>query len=373
MVVTLPLVMLLLDVWPLGRSSAADGAAGEARSQRGDRSWKLLFEKLPWFALAGAGAAITVLAQRAGGSLDATDVVPLAHRVANAVVSYVRYLGMLVWPSKLCVLYPHPDLAGGTPWSAWQVGLAASTLVVLTVGAFELGRRQRYVAVGWLWYLVTLAPVIGVVQVGQQAMADRYTYLPYVGPFVIVAWGGAAIASSPAFGPRRVRAALAGLTLAVVVAFSLVAWRQVGYWRNTITLFERTLAVTRPAPIVLTNLGAALAEQGRLDEAVAMHGRALEIAPNDVRALNNLGFALQLQGKLDEAVRCYRQALDIAPDALAPRHNLATALRDAGHLDEAIAQYRQALLLHPDAVSTREALAEALRRAGRPGAPGPSD
>jgi len=356
MVVTLPAVMLLFDYWPLGRAVATP-AGRELR--------RLLVEKLPWFAMAGAASAMTLAAQHAGGSLAATDLVPLAHRLANAVVSYVRYLGMLFWPTSLSVLYPHPNLAGGTPWTPWQVGLAGGALAVLTALAFHAGTPRRFVPFGWLWYLITLGPVIGVVQVGQQALADRYTYVPFIGPFVVIAWGAAEVFSRGRWRSRGVRTAVAAAALSGLVVLSVVSWRQVGRWRDTIALFEHALAVSAPAPVALTNLGAALAEQGRLDEAIARHRQALEIDPDDLRALNNLGLALQLAGRLEEAIASYRRALALAPDRVTARHNLATALRDAGFVDEAIVQYRQVLLLEPDAIGTHRALAEALRRAGR--------
>ena len=354
MLVTLPLVLLLLDFWPLRReTSSVRGVVG------------LVAEKLPWLALSAASCVVTVVAQRAGGSLESTYAVPLVPRVANAVVSYVRYLGKLAWPTNLTVAYPHPNLAGGTPWSVLEVAASLAAMLVLTWLAIALGRRRRYVAIGWLWYAIMLAPVIGVVQVGQQAMAERYTYLPYIGLFVILAWGGAELLRG-LDGRPIVRTAVAAAVLAACLAYADTSRRQVTSWRNTEALFRHAIAVSAPTPVVLTNLGAALAEQGQLDEAIELHHVALHLAPDDARALNNLGLALHLAGRLDEAIANYRMAVTLDPGRVSARHNLATALRDSGRLDEAIEEYRRALELDPGSVKTREALAQALRMAGRP-------
>jgi cytochrome c-type biogenesis protein CcmH/NrfG len=361
MVVTLPLVMLLLDAWPLSRDPSAPD-----RSRV--RVWAgLVTEKLPWLAMSAAACVLTVVAQHGGGSLESTYAVPLPLRVANAVVSYVRYLGKLAWPVNLTVAYPHPNLAGGTPWTVFEVGASIAAMAVLTTLALGIGRRRRYVAVGWLWYGIMLAPVIGVVQVGQQAMADRYTYLPYVGLFLVVAWGARDVVEALGVS-SRIRAVAGAAALALVLALSVQARNQVLQWRNTESLFRHAIAVSAPTPVVLTNLGVVLAEQGRLDEAIEMHRVALHLAPDDAQALNNLGLALHLAGRLDEAIANYRMAVTLDPHRVSARHNLATALRDSGRLDEAIAEYRRALEIDPGAAKTRVGLEQALRRqaASRP-------
>jgi len=282
-------------------------------------------------------------------------------------VSYMRYLGKLVWPVNLTVAYPHPNLAGGTPWTVLEVGASIAAMAVLTALALGIGRRRRYVAVGWLWYAIMLAPVIGVVQVGQQAMAERYTYLPYVGLFVVIAWGAAD--ALRALSPRPVvRAVVGAAALVACLAFADTSRRQVLNWQDSEGLFRHAIAVSAPTPVVLTNLGVVLAEQGRLDEAIEMHRVALHIAPDDARALNNLGLALHLAGRLDEAIAAYRLAVTFDPLRVSARHNLATALRDSGRLEEAIAEYRRVLEIDPGAARTREGLEETLRRqaASRP-------
>ncbi len=345
MVVTLPLVLLLFDYWPL---------------QRG-RPWiALVLEKLPLFALAGVSAVATLLAQRAGGSMESNDLVPLPLRVVNATVSYARYVIKTVWPTDLSVLYPHPNLAGGTPWSPWQLAAAGSFVVVVTVIVFAVRDRRRYPLVGWMFYLVTLLPVIGLVQVGQQAMADRYTYLPSIGLFVVVAWGARdALAAIPG-KPAVKRLAVAIVAVVVVIGAAAASWAQTRYWRDSLALFERALAVTAPTPIMLSNLGVALARQGRLDEAIASHLRALEIKPDYAKAHNNLGTAYQEAGRIDLAIGHYRAAIGIDPDSAAAHYNLGVALQASGRSREAAAEFRRALEIEPALERARGKLQESL-------------
>jgi len=345
MVVTLPLVLLLLDYWPLRR----------------ERSWVgLVVEKLPLCVFAAASAVMTMIAQRVGGSMESTDLVPLYLRVVNATVSYARYVGKILWPTDLAVLYPHPNLAGGTPWAAWQLAAAGSLLVVITVLVVAASARRRYLAVGWFFFLITLLPVIGLVQVGQQAIADRYTYVPSIGLFVIIAWGLRDCVRSLGWKPEAKRAVIAIVASASILVGAGASWAQVHHWRNSLTLFERTLELTAPTPIMLSNLGVVLAESGRLDEAIDCHRRALEISPDYGRAHNNLGIALQLSGRLDVAVQHYRRALEINPNSAPTHNNLGTALRNLGRRDEAIEHYRRALEIDPGLERTRQRLEELL-------------
>ena len=345
MLVTLPLVLLLLDYWPLRRQG----------------SWvELVVEKLPLFALSAISAVLTVIAQRAGGSMESTDLVPFYLRIVNATVSYARYVGKILVPADLGVLYPHPNLAGGTPWTAWQLAAAGSLLVVITVLVVAASARRRYLPVGWFFFAITLLPVIGLVQVGQQAMADRYTYVPSIGLFVIVAWGARDGIRSLRWRPEVKRATVAIVVSAVVLAGTVASWAQVRHWRNSLTLFERALAVTAPTPIMLSNLGVVLAEAGRLDEAIAYQRRALEIKPDYARAHNNLGIAYQVTGRLGQAVQHYRWSLEIDPRSAATHNNLGMALRDLGRRDEAIEHYRRALEIDPELDRTRQNLEELL-------------
>jgi tetratricopeptide (TPR) repeat protein len=319
MLVTLPFTLLVLDRWPLGRASAG---------------WRaLVVEKLPLFALSMAACVVTFAAQRAGGAVASVERFPAPQRVANAIWSYVAYLEMAAWPRGLAVFYPHP----GSSLPAWRVALAAAILAALTSLAVMLRRSRPYVLTGWLWYLGTLVPVIGLVQVGNQGMADRYTYVPLIGIFVIVAWTAA--------GWGR------GATIAVVaavLALASVARAQVMQWRDTVTLFTHALAVTGPNPTALVNLGAALEDRGDIADAMARYDEALGLDPGNRIAENRAAGVLAAQGRLDEAVGHYREALRRHPGDADTLSNLGIALGKQRKLDEAIARFQEALDAHPD-------------------------
>lgn len=358
MLVTLPFVLLLLDVWPLRRLAWAapspdpPPARFPAVSPR-----RLLAEKLPLFALSAVSSVVTYLAQQAGGSLNTLEHYPLQVRAANAVVAYVGYLGKTVWPARLAVFYPHP----GADRPLWVPVGALLGLSALTALALRESRRRPYLGVGWLWYLGTLVPVIGLVQVGAQAMADRYTYVPLIGVFIAIAWGAADAVS---VWPRR-RYVLGASGTVVLVAALLATWLQAGWWRNTTTLFQRAIDVTSKNWIAHGNMGVALERQGRLDEAVAHYREALRIAPGSPYLLNNMGYALSRQWKIGEAIACYREALRLKPDYAHARRNLGKALEESGLIDDAIATYREALRINPDDGVIHYRLALDLERKGR--------
>jgi len=379
MLVTLPAVLLLLDYWPLGRlTPARDGGPGVAR-----QCVRLAVEKAPLFVLALASSVVAVLAQHAGASMTGLERLPMTIRLGNAAVSYGHYLLMTVWPRGLAVFYPHPgrDLAG------WHAFLAAVVLAALSVLFLAGARKRPYLATGWLWYLGTLLPVIGIVQVGAQAMADRYTYVPLIGLFILMAWGVADLVASR----RLPRGLLALAAAAVLAAFAVCSYVQVGHWRNNVTLFEHALAVTSGSLLAHKNLGVelsaqgrygeavhhfteavaiapgdaglyyniatALGAQGRHDEAVKMYLAALEADPQNADALFNLGNTYVRQGQTEAAVQCYREALQYRPDDADVYHNLGTALAAQGKTDEAVAAFQEALRLqpgHPHAVQSLE-------------------
>jgi tetratricopeptide (TPR) repeat protein len=334
MLVTLPAVLLLLDYWPLGRL-AASGAV-PLRS--------LLWEKAPLAAIAAVSSGVTFWAQRSGGNVAEVDHVPVGLRLANALVSYATYLEKTVWPRDLAAFYPHPvDLAGGI--SSWRVVVAGLLVFGITSVVLLAARRHRYAAVGWLWYLGTLIPVIGLVQIGQQAMADRYTYVPLIGIFIVISWGAADVLK----GWRSSRVALTIAGGGVVAVLSVLTWCQVHYWRDTITLFEHALAVSPANRVAHLQLGAAYARTGRLDEAVAQYSTALAMKPQSVEANNNLGVVLAQVGRADEAARRFREALTLAPNDARLHANLARAYRQQGVVADAVAHYRDAARLDPDA------------------------
>jgi tetratricopeptide (TPR) repeat protein len=342
MLVTLPCVLLLLDLWPLRRVAAERWPRDLAR---------LALEKVPFFALAAASSAITFFVQKAGGSV--TEALSLPARLANAAVSVARYLGKFAWPADLAVLYPHPG-----SWPVAAVAAAVALLAVLSVGAWTQRRRRPWLAIGWLWCLGMLVPVIGLVQVGLQAMADRYTYLPLFGVTFALVW---TFASSPAGVVRGGGAALGGLFLLVCAGRT---WAQLGTWQNSETLFTHALAVTRDNYVAHDNRGLHRFKAGRLEEALADYRAALAINPGYLNANNNLGHALYEQGRAAEALPFFRAALAAQPGNLEVRNNLANALSDLGQLDEAMEHYGFVLARDPDHVNALNGSAVVLAQRG---------
>ena len=332
MAVTLPLTLLLFEYWPLGRLRIGP---------RGGNLGRLVVEKLPFFCLSAASAAITLWVQRGGGAMDASDMVSLPLRLANASVAYVIYLWKVVWPSGLAAFYPHPNLVGGTPWATWQVAASLLVLVAATVLALRAGRA--YLSTGWLWYLITLIPVIGIVQVGGQGWADRYSYVPLIGIFTAVAWGVAELAERLVWERHWRRVLEVALAVTVLGGFAFASRVQLAHWRDTESLFTRAISLGLESNIIQNNLGTALADQGRLDEAIRHHQRAIELAPSDWRSHYNLGNACVRLGRYELAVHHYRQALGSKPRGKAMIHqNLGHALQSLGRVEEAARHYREA-------------------------------
>ena len=355
MVVTLPFVLLLLDVWPLGRLASS--------SPR--QPARLILEKIPFFALAAICSVITLRVQREAGAMRFFQDLTLTTRLINAAESCVRYLGKLFWPTKLAIVYPHP--AHGyflnEQWPAWELG--AAVLLLLSITAFCVLRlkRQPYLAVGWFWFLGTLVPVLGLVQVGEQAMANRYTYIPLVGPVIALVWATAEFLSAR-FGarqdgqPARNFATCAGTAAAgVVVALVWVAHVQVGYWRNTVTLFDYAISVTPDNPSAHFALGVGLEKQGEISRAMVQYRVALKIDPNYTKASYNLGQLFSKAGDSLRAAEYFADALRSNPNDLPSRLNFAGCLQRLGRAREAIAQFEQALRQDPDNIQALNNLA----------------
>ena len=365
MLVTLPFVLLLLDYWPLDRMAYAgrdDNTPKRARKGIGSSKQRLslsrlVWEKTPFFALAAISSVVTFSVQRKAGAMSNMEVFPLWSRIANALVSYLRYLGKTIWPSDLAVLYPHP----GTGLSLWWGAGAGLVLLGLSIFLLRGIRSRPYLAVGWLWYLGTLVPVIGLVQVGLQAYADRYTYVPLIGLFIMVAWGVPDLAGR--WG--RARTVLALLAATSLSALTGCTWIQVGYWKDSLSLFTHTIQVTTNNYVALNNLGIGLRQLGRLDEAVTQYHEALRIKPDYGLAHNNLGNALADQGKLEEAISHYTEALRIKPDDAGAYNNWGTALVEQGRFEEAIDRFLRALQIKPDYAAAQCNLGRALEREGR--------
>jgi Flp pilus assembly protein TadD len=378
MLVTLPFVLFLFDLWPLGR-----WARNRTRLQC------LLLEKLPLLLLAIISCVVTLCVQQ--GAMTSTEQSPLTLRVANALTSYAIYLGKTLWPVHLAAFYPHPVSIPTWHWLG-----ALLLLVVLSTLALRSISTRPYVSVGWCWFLGTLVPVIGLVQVGRQALADRYTYIPLVGLFIIVAWG-----SEEIIRRRHLPARLAGGFFALVlVSLTWLTWQQVHIWRDSVALFEHALQLTRDNYVAHGNSSSALNEQGRPEEAeqhlrealrinpayqealidlgvvLAKQGRfdeaaehfhatlALGISPNQVKALVNLGILFKKQGNLGQAKRHFQAAIAIDSDDASAHYNLGILLARQGAFSAATDHFRRALSVHPTLAQAHNALALALIQGG---------
>ena len=342
MLVTWPFVLLLLDWWPLGRFQLSGVRNSSPALARPASLWRLVAEKAPFFALSAASCVVTVIAQEKGGALSSFEGaagVSVESRVTNALVSYVWYLAKLLWPSNLAVIYPFVRV-----WPMERVLLAATLLLVLTVVALWQGRRRPYLAIGWLWYLGTLVPVIGLVKVGAQSIADRYTYIPAIGLFIILAWGVADLTA----GWRKRTPALAAATAAVLVAYAVLAGAQILCWQDTESLFRHALAVTRDNYVAYNNLALYAAEHGELELGKKYYRLATAIAPNYAPPRNNLGTALVQQKKYEEAIAAFESALSINPRSAEIEGNLGATLYCLGQYDEAITHLREAIRLNPE-------------------------
>ncbi len=350
-VITFPFLLLLLDYWPLGRFRFLEpkrepGAIGA--TLRRSTGW-LVLEKIPLLLLSAASAIVTMKAQRAGGAIQSLAQYSPLLRMETALIAYVRYLGKAFWPSNLVALYPHPTKF----CPAWQVGAAALLLVLITAAAFR-ARDRRYLAVGWLWFLGSLVPMLGLVQVGAQAMADRYAYIPFIGLFVMVTWLVADCEESIVarfVGKGTIRAAwLAIPAVAYLLVVGLLTYRQTSYWHDTEFFWQRTLALTENNYVAHDTLGEYLAERGQTDEAVMHFRAALAIRPDDLPANLNLATLEANRGNLESAIERYEFVALHAADAdlrAAAYGNLGTAYRELHQPAAAKECFARALELDP--------------------------
>ena len=345
MLVTLPFLLLLLDLWPFGRWQPG---SGQLRP--------LLVEKLPFFLLTAVSAVVTYLAQATGGAVSSLESLPFLARLGNAVISYARYLGKFLVPTGLSVYYPLY-----LPQPTWQIVPAGLLLLAVTLLVIRPARHSPALAVGWFWYLGMLVPVIGLVQVGTQALADRYAYLPTVGLALMLAWGVPELLNG-----RRGQRAITAAGVAGVVVLALLAWRQAGFWRDSRTLFSHAIAVTENNYLAELNLGNALQDERRYAEAIPHYNRSLQLKPAQALAHNNLGISLEETDQLDRALRHYRAALDINPRFVEGYYNLASALARLGRADEALAANAEALRLAPDSAQPFNSRGYVLLKLGRP-------
>jgi protein O-mannosyl-transferase len=357
MVVTLPFVLLLLDYWPLGRMGVKGESPIFAETKTATNPqpcspaiWRLIAEKIPLLLLSAASCAATVWAQ--GDAIQSLKRIPFPWRAANAAVSCGAYLVQMFHPTNLAATYPHH--ASNLP--VWQIAAAIALLAAVTAAAVVLRRKCPYLLVGWFWYLGMLLPVIGLVQVGMQSRADRYTYLPQIGVYITIVWGIAQFSRS---WPRR--ALMCGLVSALVLAtLSITAFEQTSYWRNGETLFRHALDCTSDNVIAHANLGQALCAEGLLDEAIEQYNEALAINANSARVHNNLGEVLQRTGRHDEAIKQFEEALRLEPDYADAHYNYGESLRLRGRFSEAVAQFEESLRLQPDRADAQNNLGAAL-------------
>ena len=341
MVVTLPFALLLLDFWPLAR-------------WRRTKWSTLVLEKTPFLLLSAVASAITFGVQREAGAVDA--VLPITYRLSNALVAYVRYLGKLFWPSDLSFFYPLPS-----HWPVLLVGLAGLTVLGLSVLAVMLRHHSPSVATGWLWFLGTLVPVIGLVQVGQQSIADRYTYIPSLGIWLALVWGVHQCVAGQILWTRAANL-IAGIALLICL---LLTRQQIQHWKNAESLARHALAVTRDNHLAHDLLGEVFEGRGQNDAALHERLETLRLQPHSAPAHNNLGVALQKQNRLPEAITHFQAALRLRPRFPEAHYNLGAAFENANRPADAIREYEYALALRPSYADAHYNLGLLLGRLGR--------
>jgi protein O-mannosyl-transferase len=324
MLVTVPFVLLLLDYWPLDRI-------------RG-HLWKRVLEKIPLVALSAISSIATLVAQK--GAVGWTEELPILERVNNAVVSYVLYIWQMFWPVRLAVFYPHPE----NRLPLWGIASSLLLLICITAVAIALRNQRPYLITGWLWYVGMLVPVIGLVQVGWQGRADRYTYLPQIGLYIAVTW---AVADLTALW-RHQRTILSTAAILTIGVLALHAWVQTSYWRDSETLFRRALAVTTNNDVAENNLGIVFLRQGKLDEAISLLRAAVELRPDNSPAHENLAKALLQKGEVANALIHYQKLLELQPDNIEVHNIVGTVLLQQGHVREGVEEWQKVLAIQPD-------------------------
>ena len=357
MLVTLPFVLLLLDYWPLQRKF----------------SRRLVIEKLPFFICSIVSCVITYIAQHMGGSIVAIKSFGPAIRINNAIIAYIMYIAKMFWPSPLAVLYPHP----GNSLSVAKIIICAALLVLISASFIYLGRRRRYFMTGWLWYLGTLVPVIGLVQVGAQAMADRYAYMTLTGLFIIIAFGASEFAAKRTLAslprqarrnsvePRNRNIVLTLLAVVVLGGWAFTASVQLKYWKDNLSLFGHTLAVTENNPLILEDYANSLSELGEFDQAIEQFEKLLEITSDSGQVYNNIGCTFLDAGKPQQAIEQFKLAIKYKPDLAQAYYNLAHALRSENKNEESVSYYMQAVKVKPDYVKAWLDLAITLNELGK--------
>ena len=350
MLVTMPFVLLLLDFWPLERLKYYS-------PDQSSKLFSLIYEKIPLFIPVTISSILTILAQKKVGALYSFEALSVKTRIANAFVSYTDYIIKTVWPQNLSIFYPHPF----GMLSLWYVFLVALAIAVISFFSIRSFKQHPYVAVGWFWYLGTLVPVIGLIQVGAQGMADRYTYIPLTGLFIIAAWGMPDLLKKWHYN----RIILVIFSTIIIFAFSTRSYFQIRHWENSTAVFKNAVTVTNKNWLAYNNLGLALMRKGKLNDAVLNYKKALQIRPDYLTALDNIGLALYRLEKFEEAYNYYMEALKIDPKHAGVHNNIANVLTALGKLEEAIKHYKKAILIDPEFAEVHYNIANVLVTQGK--------
>lgn len=365
MLVTMPFVLLLLDYWPLGRLQWEHNRARQDTpncqslkySDQRFSVWYLIIEKIPLFVLVVISSVITCISQQTAGAMLSVQKLAFSFRVANSFISYITYIRKMFYPSRLAIFYPHPV----NKLLSWQPIICLVILILASAAIIYASRRRRYLAMGWLWYLGTLLPVIGLVQVGSQAMADRYTYLPLIGIFIMIAWGIAKPASK-----WRYRSIWLGIPTALLIVAMIICTRmQVQRWKNNLTLYRYTLDVTKDNAIMRNSYGHALFEKDRLDEAITQLSKAMQVSPKFILARASIGKIFFKQGKINEAIACFNEVLRTHKDWPDVYYYLGLAEVQQEKYNDAVTHFAKALQLEQGNIKTRLQLAYALTELDR--------
>lgn len=366
MLVTLPFVLLLLDYWPLGRLKLEQGGSNNevsAKSKYHVKSefLKLMLEKVPLFALTAGSCILTFFSQQGEGAVINVNSLSLSTRITNAMVSYVEYLKKMIWPNELAVFYPHPESTLAT----WKWVVCFVVLVTITTISIRFIKKAPYFAVGWFWYLGTLIPVIGIVQVGEQAMADRYAYVPLIGIFIIVAWGVPDFLEKWPFKER----VLSISTAILISVLMVITWTQVSLWKNSISVFKHAFRVANKKSynsyLINYHLGNAFLDKRKTGEAISHYKMAIKHKPDFAAAYDNIGTILSSVGENEEAISHYRMALKFKPDSPTTHYNLGNALSSKRKWEEAISHYKTAIKHKPDFAEAHHNFGNALFQKGK--------
>ena len=349
MIVTLPFVLLLLDFWPLGRLRLKKFSWAKTAYPKTPPA-KIVLEKVPLIMLSFGAGVLTLLKQQAHGAVSSLESFPFSHRLSNALVSYVKYMAKMVWPHDLASVYPYPNSI-----PLWQIVAACFLLGLISYLIINHFTDHPYLSVGWLWFLGTLIPVIGIIKIGSHSMADRYTYMTFVGLYIIIAWGIPEIFNF--FGFKKIVLSLSAAV--AIVVLMLAAKNQTATWQNSIRLFTHAIEVNDDNYLAHRNLGLAFAYQGKLNPAMAHFLKAVKINPKSARSYNDIGTCLMITGKFDDAISYFKKALHLQPNFAKAHNNLGLVLMAKSNYREAATHFREALRIAPELASARQNLQKA--------------